>query len=196
MQLAMSTRYIKSCYVDMQGFTCCLKISNSIFTNIPKATQSDENTKSSKPTQLSWQRTCPCRILVVPSTRLGSDKYKFGKSLVWLDRVLNCCLPHEKPMLLSIQPPHPMTVHQYASMRVYWCTRVTDTGAAVFAHVPILTPGHIWAGLRMRNNAGKMPIQVYSCKVLELSRLPDDITLPTPTCGSLPEGRWGDGSVG
>ena len=45
----MSTKYIKSFCIDMQGFTCWFRISNSVDTNDLKAAQSDENIKSSKP---------------------------------------------------------------------------------------------------------------------------------------------------
>ena len=33
--------------------------------------------------------TSPCPILIMPSTKLGSNKYQLYKSLVWLDRGLN-----------------------------------------------------------------------------------------------------------
>ena len=49
----MSTRYIKSFHIDMQGLTCWFKISNLIDTNTLKAAQSDENIRSSKSKQLS-----------------------------------------------------------------------------------------------------------------------------------------------
>ena len=41
------------------------------------------------PTQLHYpdtELTSPCLILLIPTAILGSDKYKFDKSLVWLDR--------------------------------------------------------------------------------------------------------------
>ena len=52
MQKVMSTRYIKSFYINLQGFTCWFRISNSIYTNTLKA-EFDENIKSSKSRQLS-----------------------------------------------------------------------------------------------------------------------------------------------
>ena len=49
----MDTRYIQSFYIDMQGFTFRLRISNLTDTNTLKAAQSDSNIKSSNSKQLS-----------------------------------------------------------------------------------------------------------------------------------------------
>ena len=47
------------------------------------------------------QKTGPCPILVMPSAKLGSTMYKFGKSLIWCDRESNFRL---------IRPPRPVLV--------------------------------------------------------------------------------------
>ena len=38
--------------------------------------------------------TSPCPILIMPSTWLGSDKYQFCKSLVWLDHGIEPTISH------------------------------------------------------------------------------------------------------
>ena len=47
--------------------------------------------------------TSLCPILLMPSDRLGSDKYEFDKSLVWLDQEPNSWSPACKASTLLIQ---------------------------------------------------------------------------------------------
>ena len=65
------------------------------------------------------QRTSPCLILIMPSARLGRDKYQFYKSLVWLDReqqttwsrtrdAHNILIRHPHPVLSLWNPKLPM----------------------------------------------------------------------------------------
>ena len=49
--------------------------------------------------------TSPCPILIMPSTYLGSHKYQFYKSLVWLDCGLNPRSPTRKTSALLTRPP-------------------------------------------------------------------------------------------
>ena len=54
--------------------------------------QQTSKTITCYPTQscyLNIEAISPCPILIMPSTWLGSDKYKFDKSLVWLDHAFN-----------------------------------------------------------------------------------------------------------
>ena len=48
--------------------------------------------------------TSPCHILIMPSSWLGSDKYQFDKSLVWLDHGSNPWSQH-KIRALPVRPP-------------------------------------------------------------------------------------------
>ena len=52
--------------------------------------------------------TSPCSILLMLSAGLGRDKYKFVKSLLWLDWEPNSKSPAHEVHALPIQPPYPV----------------------------------------------------------------------------------------
>ena len=60
------------------------------------------------PTQSHYpdiEQTSPCLILLMLNMCLGSDKYQFDKSLVWVDREPNSWAPTREACTLPIQPP-------------------------------------------------------------------------------------------
>ena len=54
------------------------------------------------------------------SNWLGTDKYQFYKSLVWLNRELNSWSPTREPCALLIRPPRPVAEWGTCSIRVLW----------------------------------------------------------------------------
>ena len=59
---------------------------------------------------MAWCPTSPepttyCTLLVVPNTKLSNDKYRFCKSLVWLDWESNSWPSSWKAWVLPIWPP-------------------------------------------------------------------------------------------
>ena len=73
------------------------------------------STMTSYPIQSHYPDTeliSPCPILLMPSARLGSDKYQFYESLVWLDQETSSWSPTHKGGVLLIQPPHPVRRQQ------------------------------------------------------------------------------------
>ena len=63
------------------------------------------------PTQSHYpdpDHTSPSHILLIPNTWLGSNKYKFCKSLIWLEQELNSPSPAHEARALLIRPPRPV----------------------------------------------------------------------------------------
>ena len=63
------------------------------------------------PTQSQYpdtESTSPCPIRIIPNTWLGSDKYQFYKSLVWLNWSSNPRSPTCEAHALPIGPPSPV----------------------------------------------------------------------------------------
>ena len=90
------------------------------------------------PTQSHYPDTEPssnCPI-VMPSTGLGSDKYQFDKSLVWLDRGLNPRSPTHKTNDLLIQPPRPVNTHIHIHIYIYTYYICMDSHRARMSRVP------------------------------------------------------------
>ena len=67
---------------------------------------------------LHTELTRPYAIPLIPNARLGSDKYLFYKSLVWLDCEPNSQSPAHEACALPNRPPHPV-VKRYLN----WCVR-------------------------------------------------------------------------
>ena len=83
--------------------------------------RSYQGTMTQYPTQAHYPDTdviSPCRILLMPSTRLGSDKYQFYKTLFWLERKPNSGSPAPKASALPIRPLHPVRGESLLSQRI------------------------------------------------------------------------------
>ena len=83
------------------------------------------------PTQLHYpdtEPTCPCPILIMPSSWLGSDKYQFVKLLVWLDHwvePMTCTLP--------VRPPRLVKPLDRANLKLYGRMK-TSTSSYIMQH--------------------------------------------------------------
>ena len=71
--------------------------------NQATTTMTQHPTQSHYPTT---ELTSPCPILLMSSARLGSNKYQFYKSLVWLDQEPNAPISHTRGHILPIWPQH------------------------------------------------------------------------------------------
>ena len=114
--------------------------------------------------------TSPHSILLMPSARLGSDKYQFCKSLLWLDQESNRLLTGHTGSLSSTNSA--TTSSHGACSTVYWDW--TDGDPLTFLAIPELNS----AGLLKVESGARCHIERRErvCKKLRT----EEVTSPTP----------------
>ena len=83
-------------------------------------------------TNSEW--TSPCPILLMPSAWLGSDKYQFYKSLIWLDRESNSRSPTHtwgRRSTDSVTAPGFWHMSSYRLLALWMCVHISMQSMSV-----------------------------------------------------------------
>ena len=120
--------------------TCDSMHSQQFYSLAPLGNQA-EGTMIQFPTQPHYpdtELTSPCPILLLLSTKLGSDKYQVYKSLVWLDQEPNSGTPTSEACALPIFSPVCVWLNVYIfSLYLYLHNTLYITYLSVYIHVCI-----------------------------------------------------------
>ena len=82
-----------------------------LYSAAPLGNHAASSTITIYPTQSCYAETVltsPCPICIIPNNRLGSDKYQFDKSLVWLDWEPHFWSPTQEAHILPMWPSCPL----------------------------------------------------------------------------------------